>query len=1039
MKRIYFFLMCIISVSGIMAQQTVSGKVTDDVGEALLGVNVVIKGTSNGTTTDIDGNYRLTASSDDMLVFSFVGFETQEVSVGTRSVIDVTMGGATELQEVIVTGVAQGTATSKLGFSIAKVDEELLGEVPALDPANALRGKVAGVQIVQSSGNPGNAASINLRGAKTISGSNAQPLIIVDGIITPPGSANLADINMNDVESIEVLKGAAGSSLYGSLAGNGVIQIITKRGSKEYGKTLVTVRNEFGTNDLLRKVPLSKHHNYSLDANGDYVLDVNGQRVVDSENIFDNPYPRLFDQQEEVFQGRNFSNNFVSIGSSAEKTNFYASFDNLVQEGLIEGQVPYERQSIRLNIDHALTDRFEVGLTGAYIKSEGNNPVEGDQDGFIYGTLLAEPDINLRDLNPDGQPFITRPREIGNFTNSNNPLYIAHNDIRIYDKNRLMLGAKGRYQIMDWWNVDAQISLDRNNYFETQQQDKNFLSQQGPEDGDGGFVDKRVQSDQARVVTISSNFNQTFGNFKGGLTLRYISEEYQTDFQQTAGSNLQSQGIFQLDNTDRTSLVSTSFSELFRAENYMVNATLDYRDKYIVDALFRIDRSSLFGSGARQQEFYRASFTYRISEDLSINGIDEWKFRASVGTSGQRPPFRAQYETFTLFGGNIVQGVLGNEDLKPSVVTEIELGTNIDFLDRFSLEVNYATSEIVDQILEVPLPGIAGFGSQFQNAGTVESKTIEVALNANIFKNDDWRVDAGFTYSRSRSKIVKLGRPDYILNAFNNTPLFSIAEGEFLGAIYGNVLATSVSELTVDEDGFVNNLVGAVGLTPADFEVNDDGYLIETGTQYTGDEAAFHLADASGARLTRKIGDTNPDALLGFNSSISYKNFNLFISMDAQIGGDIANVMRQNLLFNGRAAGNDQSGRPEGQRHWDAYVQSTTNSGNGLNQQFIESAQYTSLRELSISYTFGNSFFEKMNLGNVIRDAKLSLIGRNLFMWTDYSGFTPDISTTGGVASGSLDASPVDSDVLLNPTIFRADVYGYPMFRTYSATLQIRF
>ncbi len=1039
MKRIYFIMIFMTSIVSVMAQRTVSGKVTDDEGEDLLGVSVVLKGTTTGTTTDIDGNYSLSVSDGDILIFSFVGFETQEIAVGTRSVIDVTMGGATELQEVVVTGVAQGTATSKLGFSIAKVNKELLNSAPAIDPANALRGKVAGVQIVQSSGNPGNAASINLRGAKTISGSNSQPLIIVDGIITPPGSANLSDINMNDVESIEVLKGAAGSSLYGSLAGNGVIQIITKRGSSEYGKTMVTLRNEYGTNRMLRKVPLSKHHNYQVDGSGNYVLDVNGQRVVDSENIFDNPYPILFDQQEEVFSGRNFNNNFISIGSSTEKTNFYSSFDNLVQEGLVEGQIPFKRQSIRLNIDHALTDKLEIGLTGAYIKAEGNNPVEGDQDGFVYGALLAEPDIDLRSPNPDGQPFITRPRTIGNFTNSNNPLYIAHNDIRIYDKNRLMAGAKARYQIFDWWNAEVQISLDRNNYFETRQQDKNFLSQQGPADGDGGFLTKRVTSDQARVVTMSTNFNKSFGDINTGLSLRYVTEEYLTEFQQTSGSNLQSQGIFQLDNVDRTSLVGASFNELFRAENYMVNATVDFKEKYIFDGLLRIDQSSLFGADARQQQFYRASLTYRISEDLAINGIDEWKFRASIGTSGQRPPFRAQYETFTLFGGNIVQDVLGNADLKPSVVTEIEVGTNIDFLDRFSLEANYASSEIVDQIMEVPLPGIAGFGSQFQNAGTVESKTVEVALTANIFKNDDWRIDAGFTYSRSRSKVVSLNRPDYILNAFNNTPLFSVAEGENLGAIYGNVLATSLSELTVDENGFVDNLVGApTGLTPDDFEVNDDGYVIVAGTQYTGNESAYHLANETGSRATRKIGDTNPDALLGFNSSIAYKNISLFVSFDAQIGGDIANVMRQNLLFNGRAAGNDQSGRPEGQRHWDAYVQSTTNSGNGLNQQFIESAQYMSLRELSLSYTFNNDFFEGLNLGKVIRDAKLSFIGRNLFMWTDYSGFTPDISTTGSPGS-PLNTSPVDRDVLLNPTIFRADVYGYPLFRSYSVTLQVRF
>jgi len=424
MKKFFFsMIVCLLVVASAHAQRTVSGKVTDDVGEGLPGVNVVIKGTTTGTTTDIDGNYQLQLNDGDVLVFSFVGFETQEVNTGGRTVIDVTMGGVTELQEVVVTGVTEGTSAKKLSFSVNKVNEDLLNEAPALDAGNALRGKVAGVQIVQSSGLPGNAASINLRGSTTLSGSSTQPLIIVDGIITPPGSAGLADIPMNDVESIEVLKGAAGSSLYGSLAGNGVIQIITKRGSQEYGKTRVTFRSEYGTNEILRKIDLSESHAFSLNADGSYELDENGQRINDTEQIFDNPYPRIFDQQEIVFPGRNFNNNFISIGSTTEKTNFYASFDNLKNEGLVPGQLPYERQSIKVNVDHAISDRLDAGISAGYISSDGTTPQEGGQTGFIYGALLAEPDIDLNAPNPDGQPFNTRPRDIGNFTNAKT-LYI---------------------------------------------------------------------------------------------------------------------------------------------------------------------------------------------------------------------------------------------------------------------------------------------------------------------------------------------------------------------------------------------------------------------------------------------------------------------------------------------------------------------------------------------------------------------------------------------------------------------------------------
>lgn len=433
MKKLYALLILSMFVLvQVSAQRTVSGKVTDDAGEGLPGVNVVIKGTTTGSTTDIDGNYQLSVNDGDILVFSFVGFETQELNVGGQTVLDVTMGGVTELQEVVVTGVTEGTSAKKLSFSVNKVGEDLINAAPAMDAGNALRGKVAGVQIVQSSGLPGNAGSINLRGSTTLSGSSSQPLIIVDGVITQPGSAGLQDINMNDVESIEVLKGAAGSSLYGSLAGNGVIQIITKRGSQEYGKTRVTFRSEYGTNEILRKINLSKHHAFELNADGSYALDTNGQRIPDTEQIYDNPYPELFDQQEVVFAGRNFSNNFVSIGTTTEKTNVYASFDKLNNEGLVDGQQPFERQSIKVNVDHAINDKLDAGITAGYVTTEGTTPQEGGQTGFIYGALLSEPDIDLTSENPDGQPFITVSRPIGNFTNANNPLYIAHNNQRFY-------------------------------------------------------------------------------------------------------------------------------------------------------------------------------------------------------------------------------------------------------------------------------------------------------------------------------------------------------------------------------------------------------------------------------------------------------------------------------------------------------------------------------------------------------------------------------------------------------------------------------
>lgn len=1043
---------CLITLHLQAQDRVVSGRVTStEDGSPLPGVNVILKGSTTGTSTDSDGKYSLSVGTGGSLVFSFIGLQTQEISIGERTVIDVSLAlDVTQLGEIVVTGVAEGTSVKKLGFALTKVNENLLREVPAVDAANALRGKVSGVQILQGSGTQGTAASIRLRGATTLSnGVNQEPLIIIDGIITPPGSSSLADINMNDVESIEVVKGAAGAALYGSLAGNGVIQIITKRGTKT-DKTRFTFRSEFGQSNLQRKIDVNTHHNYQLDSNGEILLDGAGNPVDDAETILDNPYPKVYDQQERLFKGQSFYSNYFSLSSNQGKTNFYTSVDNTSQGGIIDGIKRFDRQNIRLNVDHFATEKLKVSISSLYSHSQGPVVVnEGEQSGIVYEVVRLSPGTDAFLDNADGQPFKTTNAggvfNIGR--NSNNPLYTSHNDKNARTRERILGNFGAGYEIFSWWKVEGQISFDRSSNRWERFRDKKYLNVNSNIDDPyvNSYMLKANSLSTAKVYSATTTFNKKINDFNLGLSLRYQAEDYTTsymDIQST--SNLVVDGIEQVENIPSNALTVSSFDEIFRAENYFANLKVDYKSKILLDGLVRQDASSLFGANQREQIFYRASGAYRISEDFKIPGIQELKVRASIGTSGQRPPYEAQYESVPLADGsyNIGNGTKGNPDLKPSTITEFETGINVDFLNRFSFEMNYAQATAEDQIMLVPLSATTGYASQWQNAGSIDSKTIEFSLNSKILStNSGLTWDLGIVGSRTVSKVTELNRPafGYKGGTVGSGDFFMIKEGERLGVIYGGVMATSLAQLTVDENGFVNNLEGITGLTVSDFTVNRDGFVILDGSEFTTTERPYNLTDSeSGARINQKIGDTTPDFILGFNSTLSYRGFSFYVLVDSQIGGDIANVNKQNMMFNEIAYDTDQSRYPVGQRKYAQYFNVLSNSGSSPNQYFIEDGSYTTIREMSLSYSVSKDMLSKLGkVGDFFNSARVSVSGRNLYTFTNYSGWSPEVGATGGPTE--VVAASGGEKIESNPFNFRADYGAVPLYRSFSVAFEFTF
>lgn len=1055
MKKLFSLLLfTVVFAFSLSAQKTVTGSIIDNDGLPMIGASVVVDGTDIGTITDIDGSFSLSVpDGTDELLVSYTGYASQTVDISEGGFIDVTLSAGTLLDEIVVTGVGKGTSTKKLGFAVNKVGQELLEEVPGLDPGNALRGKAPGVRVVQASGNPSYGAEIRLRGSTSISG-NQRPLIIVDGIIT---EGELRDINMDDVESIEVVKGAAASALYGSLAGNGVIQIITKTGNSSGSGTKVTLKNEYGVTSLTNQYPIATKHRFRVDStgsvrngdwNGDgeetsnygFQLDDGGSIQDDPDGIFDNDFlGTTYDNIDRFMPGSSFYNNNVSIATTGESINYLLSFSNQVSGGVVDILPNYKRRNFRANIDSRPSDRFKISLRSSYGLTDGVDVTEqGQGENLFFNLLTSDPYIDLNDgieTDADGNETynpIPAGAEVS-ATNAENPLYLGSEIDFGFERTRLLGGLTMTYELIDGLSIEGQYTIDKTTEEGFFRRPKDFFDLSAFSPVNGGYflddrkINKSVASAQLQYdVDLSTNLNAIF-------TAKYLYEDlYRSEFN-VGGTELWASDLRTIDNIQLASGGSRIRQEI--AENVFFDAQLDFDDKLILGAMIRNDGSSSFGANERYQWYYRASAAYRITEDMSINGIDEWKIRASFGTSGQRPPFAAQYEVYPVSQAGVsgLGFTRGNENLKPSRVTELEVGTNIAFMNRFNFEMNYATTNTTDDYIRVPLSALSGFQFQWQNIGEVSGSAIELSLGGDVVRKKNFNWSANIFWDKVSQKIESLnGVAPFNRDTDTAFDLFRVEEGLPFGAMYGNKIVTSVNDLSVDSEGFVlNSNSSDIGepLTRDDFYVNEDGYVIAkilnpdgSGDRITAHgtsmEQVVYLADENGEKTSTLIGDTNPDWNLGVSSTFDFAGVSLYILLDHQQGGDIYNYTKQLLYFNDR----HQDLQDDGARGKHSFYKNGSSqiyNGASASSHFVEDGTFTKLREVSLGYTLGKS--KLGSLGDMFSKIKVAITGRNLFTATKYTGWDPEVALQN------------------NPSNFRFDEYSYPNYRTFTGSLTLEF
>ncbi len=1076
-------------------QAIISGRVTSDRGQALGGATVIVNSTNFGASTTANGTYQITVGAaaargqEVTLTARMLGFRPKSVEIkltlGTQEQNFELATDPLRLDELVVTGTSDATSTKKLTFAIGKVSEAELQQAPAVSALGALQGKVSGLSIVSATGMPGGAPQVKLRGATSITGTS-DPLVIVDGTIT---RFSLADISSEDIERVEVIKGAAASSLYGSNAANGVIQIFTKRGANlADGKVQVTARGEFGRSSIPGRYPVTQHHAFILKSDGSFFRRANKSRVLPSVceaadaallgapcprrtdalgrsvavDIQDGLYPTYAGAEDVLFNPGAYYSQYVSLGQRRGRTNFNASFQNTQNEGSVFNVNGFKRQNYRVNVDQVLSDNIDLSFNAFYARSNNEEPQGSGEGGAFFGIAFLEPHIDptagctksgstitcptsvdigsqRTGANPDGSPYNAFIRD--KRSNAANPLYNLFAIKQNRERSRFTGGGRLRWRPFTWLSAEGNYNFDQLNIDFNYREPVSFYIANGSPIS-GGFTrrtdNNRTYNAGAALTGVwRINGGGLFNNL--GITAKgaYTYEDQQDRFLQATAQKFIVKDVPEFPGTEPQDQRAFSRNESIRNRNVFGIATLDFNEKVVLDGLIRRDGSSLFGLDARYATYWRASGSVRVPQLLGMeSGPEEFRIRASYGTAGLRPQFDAQYEVLTPSGGVFVKQQLGNRDLRPARSAELEVGTNIEVLQgRLTFEYNYSRKETKDQIINAPLLATTGFVSQWQNTGALESKTHEVAIGASVINTRNMALQVSLTGDRTRETITDWDLPDAGYGPDGSFSPFKFAAGIRLGTMRGQKWARSLEDLYLDPAKKAASSAGQAWSADS-VVINYDGYAVRKSVRGTNNERPIAIVSCAATNATgactrttniHDIGIAAPDFRLGMNSTFSYKRFAVTSLFDWSQGGKIYNGTAHWGNQDCASALCDQFDKPAADRIAEGFYQVGLYNGASANEAYVEDATFLKLRELSVNYTLTRNELNKVGIGRWLSEVRVGVIGRNLFTWTPYTGLDPDVAPLTEI-NGSQSGFRT-----------RMDWFQYPQFRTFTATVEIAF
>lgn len=1004
-------ILVLLLVTGSLQAQDrqISGIVRDDRGQGQPGVNVQLKGSTRGTTTDAEGTYRLSVGPTGTLVFSSIGFASQEMPfTNATSQLNVQLVADNRLlNEVVVTALGIEKSAKTLTYAAQQIDGAKLTQVRDANFVNTLSGKIAGLQVVQGAGGVGSAARVTLRGNRSLNGTN-NALIVVDGVVYDNSSGTqvgndfggynssdgAANINPDDIESVNVLKGAAGSVLYGSRAANGVMIITTKRGKA--GRVAVDVNSGVVSESPLLLPDLQ--NTYTQGAGG-----VSNTTASGSWGAAGQTYPN---NVRDFFRTGVSTNNSIGVTGGTDKMQTYFSYTNNYNQGLIPNN-NLTRHTLNLRVSNQINSRFSTeGKITYMLQNIGNKVKVGEESGIVMNIYKIPRSVDLESI----KTFETPTGEPTYWTSSSiymNPYWTINRVINKETRNRITLLGLANYKLTDWLTLTGRMSVDK--YFDRNLQ--SFYNRTLLFAGDGGtFTAFDTENLEQNIDLFAQGNNQITKDLKVNYT---VGGQFSKRFNQTVGATangLQIPNKFDLGFA--RSLQPLTGQQLLsqrQVNGVFVSSTFSFRDYLVLDLTARNDWSSTLP--APHSYFYPSvGLTAILSDMLKLpDAISFAKVRAAYTRVGNdaSPYLLAQTYSFQQggTGGFIQRGVIqAIPNLKPELTNSLEIGIDWRFVqNRFGIDLTYYKTNTVNQLLTLGLAPASGFESQYVNSGNIQNTGIEVALTAKPITGRALSWDMTLNFSRNVNKIVSL-HPDIkkapLAGGFGRTSTPVVAEG---GA-YGDI---ETQQWQRDAQGrFVVDAVGKPVVTTAQVAV----------------------------------GNFNPKFLMGFQNTFNYRGFTLGVLFDGRFGGVITSGTEANLAFDGNSAyttayreggwvlpavtatGETNTKAINAETFW------TTVSGGRYSwgEFFTYDATNVRLRELTLGYNFNFS-------GNFIKRARLSAVARNLFFL--YRGKA--ILDLPGVPERRLSFDP---DISLGAGNFQGVEYGnVPASRSVGVNLQLSF
>ncbi len=875
---------------GAQAQNAViTGKVTSEAGQPLAAANIFIAELTVSVPTNEAGVYNLVipaarvSGQAVVLRVRAVGYKPAfiplVIKAGNQSFNFTLKQDLNRLSEVVVTGSIEGTERAKVPFSVGRLTAEDI-PVPALNPVTALQGKVAGMRIASSSGRPGSTPEIMMRGPTSINatGRSNSPLIIVDGAIQRVNS--LDEIGGLDIESVEVVKGAAGASLYGSTAANGVIIIKTKRGATREGVKF-NFRTEYGVSDLNSlKYGAPVYHHLQKDETGTrfcllgssnvascsrrtswmgeiyrinnvnadtvrtpYAVQFNAPSAAGAEllNVFQaNTWPgQRYDAIAQVVSANPISLNSLDISGRAGSVRYFVSGSVTSDGGAIKGLSGQQQRRARVNLDYDIRSDWTMSLSTLFDRATTDNRSGGSSGGSIFGQLLrgAPGGTDYLAIDTLGRPIV-RGGGSGLRGSGNGGGTFLYDQQNLYDSNiaqRFLSSLSSTYTPAEWATFEASFSYDnrqRQNPFYEKKGYRTFTLSTADNFGQQSIGDRGEESMNGQL---SATFRKQLMKELGGkLNFRALFDQDVLNANFGSGQQFVVKDIYTLSNTT-TNLTATSSQTTIKNQGFVAGANLDYKGRYILDGTYRYDGSSLFGAGNRWAPFGRVSGVWRVSEEpfYKLPYLSDFRLRASLGSAGNTPSFTAQYETYSCSATGCSLGQAGNKLLKPETTTEFDAGADFTLFGRLGVEVSNINSQTKNQILNVPTPSSLGFTSQWRNAGTLQNKTWEVAANLPLITTKDLQWSIRGTYDRTRTYITQLDIPEYFVsaNTGNGTGSFfkisadpTVYDGQKINR-YGNIYGRKFYKTCGDMPAAVQANCG----DGKSYQVNDKGWVVWTG------------------------------------------------------------------------------------------------------------------------------------------------------------------------------------------------------------------